>query len=109
MPKEPSTLSEQGCKPVFSGALRAAPLPGPTWRYSMSFSEALKAQVKDRAHFTCCYCRDRQAKVDVHHIVPEAQGGPDTLDNAAPLCGSCHDRYGGNPDLRKEIRGRRDQ
>ncbi len=74
----------------------------------MSFSESLKLEVKRKAHFTCCWCNVRDNKVDVHHIVPQAEGGPDTEDNAAPLCGSCHDKYGNNPDLRKEIKNRRD-
>lgn len=26
----------------------------------------------------------------VHHIVPEREDGPDTIDNAAPLCDKCH-------------------
>jgi HNH endonuclease len=74
----------------------------------MPFSETLKLTLKRKANFTCCWCLDRRNKVDVHHIIPESQGGPDTEENAAPLCGSCHDLYGNNPDLRKEIRSRRD-
>ncbi|MGQ0602419.1 MAG: HNH endonuclease [Anaerolineales bacterium] len=74
----------------------------------MPFSEAIKAKVQRKANFTCCWCLDRQNKVDVHHIIPQSEGGPDTEDNAAPLCGSCHDKYGGNPELRKQIRARRD-
>ena len=74
----------------------------------MAFSEAIKLEVKNKADFTCCWCRERRNKVEVHHIVPQADDGPDTFDNAAPLCGSCHDLYGNNPDLRKEIRSRRD-
>jgi hypothetical protein len=74
----------------------------------MPFSESIKLKVKKQADFTCCWCRDRAKRVDVHHIIPEVEYGPDTEDNAAPLCGSCHDIYGGNPDLRKEIRQRRD-
>jgi hypothetical protein len=46
--------------------------------------------------------------VEVHHIVPEAEAGPDTEDNAAPLCPSCHETYGANPDKRKFIREARD-
>lgn len=75
----------------------------------MAFSESAKLNVKRKAHFTCCWCRDRRNKVEVHHIIPQAQGGSDDEGNAAPLCGSCHDLYGGNPDLGKEIRQRRDQ
>jgi hypothetical protein len=46
--------------------------------------------------------------VEVHHIQPESEGGPDTLDNAAALCASCHDLFGGNPEKRKQIRQMRD-
>jgi len=74
----------------------------------MPFSEQLKLTVKQKANFTCCWCQDRRNKVDIHHIIPESEGGLDTEENAAPLCGSCHDLYGNNPDLRKEIRSRRD-
>jgi hypothetical protein len=42
------------------------------------------------------------------HIIPQAAGGSDDLENAAPLCSSCHDLFGGNPDKRKQIREMRD-
>lgn len=74
----------------------------------MSFSERLKRTVKRKADFTCCWCTDRIKKVHVHHIIPQGRGGPDTQENAAPLCGSCHDLLGNNPDFRKEVRLRRD-
>ena len=74
----------------------------------MPFSEPVKLTVKQKANFTCCWCQERRNKVDVHHIIPQSDEGPDTEENAAPLCGSCHDLYGNNPDLRKEIRSRRD-
>ncbi len=68
----------------------------------------MKLEVKREANFTCCWCQDIHHKVEVHHIIPEADGGPDEKDNAAPLCGNYHTSYGMNPDLRKEIRSRRD-
>jgi hypothetical protein len=46
--------------------------------------------------------------VQVHHIIPEEHGGPDTIDNAAPLCPNCHDYFGANPTKRKEIKHMRD-
>jgi hypothetical protein len=70
------------------------------------FSEAVKVQVKRKADFRCCRCRE--VGIDIHHIVPEAQGGPSDIDNAAPLCQNCHDRFGANPEKRKEIRQMRD-
>lgn len=75
----------------------------------MPFSDDLKLAIKKRADFTCCWCLDRRQIVEIHHIVPQAQDGPNTEDNAAPLCGSCHSLYGDNPRLRKEMRARRDQ
>lgn len=72
----------------------------------LAFSESLKLEVKHKAHFCCCLCH--ALGVDVHHIIPEAEKGPDTLDNAAPLCPSCHETYGANPTKRKFIREARD-
>lgn len=54
----------------------------------------------------CCVCR--AVGIEVHHIVPLADGGPDELENAAPLCPSCHETYGANPQKRKFIRESRD-
>jgi len=72
----------------------------------MAFSEKLKKKVKEKAGFKCCRCQS--IGVDVHHIVPEVEGGPDIEENAAPLCPNCHDYYGDNPKKRKEIRQMRD-
>lgn len=72
----------------------------------MAFSEKVKNEVKKKAFFRCAVCQ--QAFVEVHHIIPQEEGGEDTLDNAAPLCASCHDLYGGNPGKRKQIRQMRD-
>ena len=72
----------------------------------MSFSEAVKRDVKRRAHFQCCLCRS--LGVEVHHVVPQSEGGPDVEENAAPLCPSCHETYGANPEKRKFIREARE-
>jgi hypothetical protein len=72
----------------------------------MSFSEEIKLKVKRRSHFMCCLCH--ALGVEVHHIDPESEGGSDTEDNAAPLCPSCHEAYGANPQKRKFIREARD-
>jgi hypothetical protein len=70
------------------------------------FSEETKLAVKKKSHFSCCLCH--AVYVEAHHIVPESEAGSDTEDNAAPLCPSCHETYGGNPDKRKFIREARD-
>ncbi len=72
----------------------------------MAFSESVKREAKQRANFRCVVCQ--QPWVEVHHIVPQAEDGSDTLDNAAPLCGTCHNRFGANPVLRKQLREMRD-
>jgi HNH endonuclease len=72
----------------------------------MAFSEAIKVSVRKKALCRCCICQE--PFVEIHHIVPQAEDGPDTEDNAAPLCSNCHDRYGDNPKKRKAIREFRD-
>ena len=72
----------------------------------MPFSEKVKKQAREKAHFRCVICHE--PFVDVHHIILESEGGPNTLDNAAALCAGCHDDYGNNPDKRKQIKGMRD-
>ncbi len=72
----------------------------------MPFSEHIKLKVKRRAAFRCCRCQT--IGVDVHHIVPESEGGPNTFNNAAPLCQNCHNQIGHNTTKRKEIRQMRD-
>lgn len=68
----------------------------------MSFSEKIKFEVKKKSHQTCCVCK--QIGIEIHHIIPQCEGGPDTEDNAAPLCPSCHEIYGANPTKRKFIK-----
>jgi hypothetical protein len=72
----------------------------------MGFSEPLKSRVRKKAHLACCLCK--AIGIEVHHIVPQVDGGSDEEDNAAPLCPSCHETYGANPQKRKFIREARD-
>ena len=72
----------------------------------MAFSEKLKKQIRKRCHMRCCLCHD--IGVEIHHIVPQAQNGADDERNAAPLCPTCHNRYGANPDKRKFLTECRD-
>ena len=72
----------------------------------MAFPDSIKKEALSKAHFKCVACHD--PFVEVHHITPQSEGGPDTLDNAAPLCAGCHHTYGANPVYRKQIRQMRD-
>ena len=73
----------------------------------MPFPEDVKIEVTERAHLRCCVCKN--LGVEVHHIIPERENGPDTADNAVSLCPSCHDTYGCNPAKREFLREARDQ
>jgi len=72
----------------------------------MAFNEQQKLVVKQRANFRCCLCPNLY--VEVHHIIPEAEGGPNSEDNAAPLCPYCHETFGSNPTKRNYIKQARD-
>lgn len=72
----------------------------------MAFTEQLKLSVKRRSHFCCSLCH--VLGVEVHHIIPQSENGPDTEENAAALCPSCHETYGANPVKRKFIKEARD-
>jgi len=54
----------------------------------------------------CCLCHTPY--VEIHHITPEAEGGANSEDNAAPLCPSCHEILGANSMKRKQIKQARD-
>jgi hypothetical protein len=72
----------------------------------MAFSESIKNKVKEMSDFKCCRCR--HISFEVHHIIPLKNDGPDTLENAAPLCPNCHAEFGDNLTKRKEITQMRD-
>ena len=39
----------------------------------------------------CCLChKSTGVKIECHHILPAAAGGPDTFENCIPLCFDCH-------------------
>ena len=74
----------------------------------MSFLEPIKLEAKKRSHYTCVWCQRTDQFIEVHHITPQEEGGPDTLDNAAPLCPNCHTNLGNNTETRRQLRERRD-
>lgn len=66
------------------------------------------AEVLERADGFCERCRnaapflrksDRTPFLEVHHSIPLAQGGEDTVENAVALCPNCHrERHYGSPN-----------
>lgn len=72
----------------------------------MAFNQQIITRVKEKASFRCCRCQE--IGIEIHHILPQKDNGPDTFENAAPLCPNCHSYYGDNPIKRKEITQMRD-
>ena len=57
----------------------------------MAFPEAGVAQLLADCKRHCCVCcRWCGTKIQLHHIVPRAQEGPDEIENAIPVCLDCH-------------------
>jgi len=73
----------------------------------MPFSEQVRKDALERAHHTCVVCR-KPGFLEVHHIRPQQEGGPDTIENACPLCPSCHADFGDNKSKRAALTGMRD-
>ena len=72
----------------------------------MPFSESIKKEVRRKSNLSCCLCR--KIGVEIHHLIPSHEGGTDTIENAVPLCPTCHDIYGENSQKRKFLREARD-
>lgn len=57
----------------------------------MGFSPEIKRKARIASASHCCVCHRRKGlKIEVHHIKQEADGGPNTFENAIPLCFDCH-------------------
>ena len=57
----------------------------------MGFSPEIKRKTLVASARHCCVChRYKGLKIEVHHIQQESDGGPNTFDNAIPLCLDCH-------------------
>jgi HNH endonuclease len=57
----------------------------------MAFPEKEVAELLAKCHRRCCIChRYCGVKMELDHMVPKAEGGPDTIDNAIPVCFECH-------------------
>jgi len=65
---------------------RTNPYVTPEWRQL-----SLAVVERDRA---CVNCGARFG-LQAHHVIPRAEGGPDTPENLEALCVSCHGRESG--------------
>lgn len=73
----------------------------------MAFLETTKIEAKQRSHYACVWCQRTDLFIEVHHIIPQEENGPDTIDNAAPLCPNCHTMIGSSTETRKQLLERR--
>lgn len=85
----------------------------------MPFSPAVKKEALVRSGRFCNICRESAGlNINVHHMIPEAEGGSDDIDNALVLCLKCHSEVGhcynnkhpiGNKYSPDELRKHRDK
>jgi HNH endonuclease len=61
----------------------------------MPFSQSVANKALVACGRCCCICHKFCAtRIELHHIMPEAQGGPNTFENCIPLCFDCHEEVG---------------
>lgn len=61
----------------------------------MPFPRSVRDEALVKSHRRCCVCHEFGGRsVNVHHITQEANGGPNTIDNAICLCLRCHAEAG---------------
>lgn len=70
---------------------------------------SIRYQVLSRAQYRCelCGISAKEKALEVDHIIPKAQGGPDTLDNYQALCYTCNAQKRDHDDT--DFRDWRDQ
>ena len=57
----------------------------------MPFNEEVRLEALIACHRYCCLCHERKhTRIACHHIIQEADGGPNTFENCIPLCPDCH-------------------
>lgn len=70
-----------------------------------SAPQRLKTKLKnERADRTCEFCNEQTDRLEVHHIIPRAEGGPNDPDNLIVLCLTCHDKAERGVYNRDELR-----
>lgn len=65
-------------------------MSNPYRRDYQPFPQSVRRAALKRAAGRCQLCGRDDVPLQVDHVIPQAAGGPSTLDNAAALCGDCH-------------------
>ncbi len=69
-----------------------------------SISMEIQRKVKVEAGHRCAIPTCKQIPVELHHIVPQSQGGEDTFENLIVLCPNCHARVHKGEIDRKSVK-----
>jgi len=57
----------------------------------MPFDQSIRTKALLWCDRHCCLCKKAcGVNIEVHHLLPESEGGGDEIDNAIPLCFDCH-------------------
>lgn len=56
----------------------------------MKLTAKVKRAVHEACNYECALCSARDVKFDVDHILSQALGGSDEMDNLRLLCKPCH-------------------
>lgn len=84
----------------------------------MPFSPEVKSLMFIRCNRLCCLCKKQcGTNIEAAHIIDEAAGGSNDVENGIPLCFDCHQEIGGYSDRHpkgnkfrpEELRARRGQ
>ncbi len=96
--KKAKRLSKQKRKEILQ---KSDPKPSRTIVSQVVFNrnQYVVAEILDRANGICEKCKnpapfikdiDKKPYLEVHHVIPLAEGGEDTIENAVALCPNCH-------------------
>ncbi len=69
--------------------------------YDRRLVQRLKIIVFARENYTCQGCGVAGVMLELHHRIPEAEGGANQPDNLLALCRPCHDRAHGRAERRQ--------
>jgi len=65
-------------------------LTGTEYQQSNRLDENLRIATLMRDKYQCVSCGKKKVQLQAHHIVPQCQGGKDTIKNLITLCQQCH-------------------
>lgn len=65
-------------------------LTGTSYQQSNRLDENLRIATLMRDKYQCVSCGKKNVQLQAHHIVPQCQGGKDTIKNLITLCQQCH-------------------